>query len=109
MQELTALRAAAQHPETLGRRVEHSMNNRSFQNWLVFTAMFCVGLTFAQTRYPDVRDAVYPLFAVLLFFLAWWCRATTRRLDALEQALSSQAIGRAAQLDDAADEAAPRS
>jgi hypothetical protein len=85
------------------------MNTTSFHSWLVMTAVFCVAVSFAQTYYPDVQDALYPLFAVLLFFPAWWCRATTRRLDALEQELCSQATGRAVQLDDAADDAAHRS
>jgi hypothetical protein len=76
-------------PQPLARPVEHSMNTKSFHNWLVMTAVFCVAVSFAQTHYPDVQDALYPLFGVLLFFLAWWCRATTRRLDALEQELSS--------------------
>ena len=85
------------------------MNYKSFHNWLVMTAILCVAVSFAQTHYPDVQDALYPLFSVLLFLLAWWCRATVRRLDALEQELSSKVSGRAAQLDDAADEASPRS
>jgi hypothetical protein len=72
------------------------MSNKFFHNWLVMTATFCVAVSFAQTQYPDVQYALYPLFAVLLFFLASWCRATTRRLDALEQELASQATGRAA-------------
>ena len=69
---------------------ERDMNDKQFVSWLMLTALVCAGFGFAQIDYPDLQQVVYPILAALLFFLALWCRATNRRLHALEQELSSR-------------------